>query len=161
MTGVWEQLYIFLLATATGFVGGVVYEPFSMLRQCVARMRNAKWFTIVVDSLFWVCFAGICIFVEYLFEFPDFRLYIWSGYALGGIIYLKTLHRIVAFFEKVCYNKLAESIKKGEKERKNSEKTDGSIKYDARKNEKIDNRNRRIRYDASRDSFVRVNLSMD
>jgi hypothetical protein len=46
----------------------------------------------------------------------------WIGYAVGGIIYLKTLHRMVAFFKKVCYNRLNLLVKKAKNARKNSQK---------------------------------------
>lgn len=43
----------------------------------------------------------------------------WIGYALGGIIYAKTLRKIVAFLENMCYNKIIKVIKKAKKKEKN------------------------------------------
>ena len=74
---------------------------------------------ITLDISFFLSFAVICVLISYLFGFPDFRVYTWIGYALGGILYLKILHRIVAFFENVCYNKVTQWVKKA----KNREKT--------------------------------------
>jgi hypothetical protein len=53
------------------------------------------------------------------------------GFAVGGIIYLKTLHKIIAFFENVCYNKLTQLVKKARKQEKTLKKRRVK-KYDAR-----------------------------
>ncbi len=122
------QLHYFLLAAAVGFVGGIAYEPFSFLRLLAGcRQGKRKGFAVFFDLLFWVVFALIGVLAEYLLRFPDFRGYIWAGYAIGGIIYLKILHRIVAFLENLCYNKITESIKKAKKKDKTLKKRDKTV----------------------------------
>jgi hypothetical protein len=54
----------------------------------------------------------------------------WIGYALGGIIYLKSLHRILAFLQNVCYNRVIKMIKKAKKREKTLKKREKL--YDAR-----------------------------
>lgn len=114
------QLRCFLLAVGVGFAGGIFYETISFLRLLFGcRQGKNKAVAVVLDILFWIVFACFCVFAENLFKFKGFRIYIWSGYALGGIIYFIFLHRIVAFFENVCYNKATKLVKKA----KNREKT--------------------------------------
>lgn len=110
-----DQLRTFLLCVGTGFAGGFLYEVFFLFRllfRCDKKKR--AWLSIVIDVLFWICFSAGCVYASVYFRFPDLRVYRIVGYFLGFIIYLKILHRIVAFFEKVCYNncvKIWKSIK--------------------------------------------------
>lgn len=163
-----NQLAVFSLAVAVGFVGGIVYEPFAFLRLLFGchRGKNAK-IGMGFDVLFWLAFALLSIFSSFALRFPSFRAYIWLGYAVGGIIYLKTLRRIVAFFENLCYNKVAKLVKKAKNQRelhkkeKLKRKEYGKNDYDTRKNEKIDYGDRRSGNDPFRPFARRFDLSMD
>ena len=99
-----NQLAYFGLCVAVGFVGGVVYEIFALVRLCLggAKGKN-KILGGALDIIYCVVFAVLTVFSRFCFRFPDFRVYFWLGYAVGGILYLKTLHKIIAFFEKLCY----------------------------------------------------------
>ena len=114
-----NQFAVFGICVGVGFLGGVLFEAFAFLRLLLSCPRGKnKLLGGVLDVACFLLFAGACVFVAYLFHFPSFRVYMWIGYALGGILYLKTLHQIVAFFESVCYNgitKLAKKAKKREK----------------------------------------------
>lgn len=115
-----NQFAVFGLCVGVGFVGGVFYEGFAFLRFLLGCPRGKnKMLGATLDIVFFLLFACVCVFVAYAFKFPDFRAYTWLGYAIGGILYLKTLHEIVAFFQKVCYNSITKLIKKA----KNREKT--------------------------------------
>ena len=115
-----NQFAVFGICVGVGFLGGLLYEAFSFVRFLLGCPRGKnKWLGGALDITFFLLFACVCVFAAYVFKFPDFRVYTWLGYALGGILYLKTLHEIVAFFEKVCYNSITKLIKKA----KNREKT--------------------------------------
>ena len=114
------QFSVFCLCVVVGFVGGFLYELFVLLRavfRC-GRGKN-KLVEVLLDVAFFVSFAGLCTYAAYRFRFPDLRFYMWIGYAAGWIIYLKTLRRIVAFLENMCYNLSYKIIMKA-KARKNS-----------------------------------------
>jgi hypothetical protein len=117
-----NQIFIFLICVLTGVIGGVFYEVFSFLDGVAGLFcrggKSAKGIEIAGDILFFLCFSVLCVFVAVLFGFPDFRVYMVLGNLFGLILYLKSLHRIVAFFKKVCYN----SVKKIGKKRKNARK---------------------------------------
>ncbi len=116
-----NQLALFCICVLTGFIYGPVYEAFSLLRDGFAFLKRGKRIvTFALDILFFISFAVWCVGVFYLFEFPDFRFYFLLGFLIGAIIYLKSLHRILAFFKKICYNKLVKVVKK----RKNRKKQD-------------------------------------
>ena len=115
-----NQFAVFGLCVGIGFLGGVIYEAFAFLRVLLGCPKGKnKILGGALDIAFFISFAVVCVWASYTFRFPDFRTYTWLGYALGGILYLKTLHEIVAFFEKVCYNSITKLIKKA----KNREKT--------------------------------------
>ena len=114
-----NQFSVFGLCIAVGFVGGVLYEAFAFLGFLLGCPRGKnKILGAVLDVGFFLAFACLCVFAAYLFQFPNFRVYMWLGYALGGILYLKTLHEIVAFFENVCYNNVTKLVKKAKKREK-------------------------------------------
>lgn len=114
-----NQFAVFGLCILIGFIGGILYEPFAFFR-LVFGCKNEKNKIIggILDCAFWVLFAIVSVCLSCAFKFPSFRLYIGIGYLFGGIIYLKSLHRIVAFFENVCYNKIIQGLTK----RKNRKK---------------------------------------
>ena len=114
-----EQFAVFGLSVCVGFVGGVIYEIFAFFRLifgCGANRR--KLLGGALDIGFWICFTWFALFTSYKLKFPDFRVYIWLGYAVGGILYSKSLHKIIAFLEKLCYNKITQWSKRA----KNKEK---------------------------------------
>ena len=117
-----NQFAYFLLSVGIGIVGGILYEIFALLRLLVHGRRCEQPIGIALDMLYGCSFAAVGIWITYLLYFPGFRVYMWIGYLLGGIIYSKTLRRIVAFSEKVCYNELAKLVKKAKKRKKLSKK---------------------------------------
>ena len=106
------QFGVFCLCIAVGFCGGVLYEFFAIFRKvCGCEKGKNKILGSVFDVLFFLSFAIWCVFTSYIGDFPAFRIYQWLGYAVGGILYSKILRRIVAFFEKLCYNELKKVCK--------------------------------------------------
>ena len=114
-----NQFAYFLLSVAIGFVGGLLYELFALVR-LLFRVKNGKRkaLGVGIDIMFCICFAILCIYASFFLHFPDFRGYICIGWLVGGIIYLKILHRIVAFLEKVCYNVLVKMVTKARSKEK-------------------------------------------
>lgn len=114
-----HQFPVFILCTAIGFCGGLLYEVFAFFR-LIFRCEKRKniFLGALFDVAFFIAFALLCIYAAFLLSFPDIRVYMWIGYALGGLIYAKTLRRIVAFLEKVCYNTFARLVKKAKTKKK-------------------------------------------
>ena len=114
-----NQFSVFALCIAVGFCLGIVYEPFGALRVLFGCRRGKnKAVGILIDAAFGVFCAIVCVGAAYAFKFPSFRVYTWFGYAVGGIIYLKSLHKIIAFLENLCYNKVTERVKKAKEKKK-------------------------------------------
>lgn len=116
-----NQFILFFISVAIGFLGGVLYEIFGVIRSLFKCPKGKnKALEIALDIGFFLTFAFLTIVGAYAFCFPSFRVYMFIGYALGGGLYLKTLHIMVAFLKKICYNKITQVVKKVKKARKNS-----------------------------------------
>ena len=119
------QFDVFFTCVGVGVIGGVLYEPFVMLRLLFRCEKGKnKILGFVLDILFFLCFSACAIAIAYRNKFPEIRFYMWIGYGIGGIIYLKTLRRMVAFLEKVCYNKATKLVKKIQSKKKLSKTGD-------------------------------------
>ncbi len=99
-----EQLRIFLLCILIGIVGGVLYDVFFLLRAPL-RMR---WVRILCDFLFCIAFGAVYLLFAVSFRMPPLRFYYILGLTLGLFLYLKSFHKIVAFFSEKLYNGLTE-----------------------------------------------------
>lgn len=114
-----RQFPVFLLCILIGFGGGILYEVFAFFRLLFrCEKRKNKVLSILLDVTFFIVFAFVCVYTAFMLDFPELRVYMWIGYALGGVIYSKTLRRILAFLEKVCYNSLAKIAKKAKTKKK-------------------------------------------
>ncbi|MBQ8685414.1 MAG: spore cortex biosynthesis protein YabQ [Clostridia bacterium] len=118
-----NQFTVFCVCVVAGFLFGIVYEIFAFFRMLFGCPRGKnKGLGLALDIALFGALALYYVAVAYAFRFPDFRAYTWLGLGVGGIIYSKTLHRIVAFLGNKCYNKITEIAKKLRDRRKNSKK---------------------------------------
>lgn len=109
-----NQFTYFCLTVIIGFAWGLIYELFSVFRFVFGCDKN-KTIGVALDVLFCITLALGYTLAAFLLRFPDFRIYMFVGIGLGFTLYLKSLHRIVAFFEKVCYNNVRKLINKVKK----------------------------------------------
>ena len=108
-----NQLTCFLLSVVIGFSGGVLYELFAFIRLTLGCERGKrKGIGVALDILFGGTFAIWACYASFLFRFPSFRVYMSVGWLFGGILYVKTLRRMVAFLERMCYNILVTMVRK-------------------------------------------------
>ncbi len=106
------QVFIFLMCALCGVSSGIVYDVLYIARVFVCGTDKAgytvkdKIFTCLCDLIYFGALSAMFIFVSVCFEFNTIRLYMLIGCALGALIYLKSLHLIIAFFIKKAYNSL-------------------------------------------------------
>ncbi len=96
-----SQLHIFLICTAVGVAAGPVYDLFD----CLRRPFGWKWLRFITDFLFCLAFAGLYLCCAVFLSFPALRGYHIAGCLLGFFLYLKSFHKIVAFFSERVYNR--------------------------------------------------------
>ena len=126
-----NQFSIFCLCIGVGFVGGSIYEIFHLIRAaCRCGQDKNKAFGAILDKLYFLTFSVFCIICAVMLHFPDLRVYMIVGYTVGGTLYLKTLRRILAIFENICYNAIIKAVKRFKKARKKL--SNGGKDYDTR-----------------------------
>lgn len=106
------QIFIFLTCALCGVISGVVYDILYIARAFVCGLDKAKFtlkdkiFTCLCDLIYFIAFSAMFIFTSVCFEFYTIRLYMLIGCALGALIYLKSLHFIIAFLVRRVYNRI-------------------------------------------------------
>ena len=114
-----NQFIVFCFCLAIGFLGGLIYEIFAFFRWIFGCERGKnKIFGGIFDFLFFIIFAIFCEISSFLLHFSGFRVYMWLGFGLGGALYSKTLRRIVAFLENMCYNLIYKLAMKAKSKKK-------------------------------------------
>lgn len=104
------QIYIFIVCLFCGVASGVVYDILYVVRCLLSGTDKSaytlkdKIFLMVCDLLYCLTFAAGFIFVSVMFDFEDLRAYMLIGCVVGAIVYLKSIHIIVAFFMQRVYN---------------------------------------------------------
>ena len=118
-----NQFAYFLFSIGIGVVGGLLYELFAPVRAlCKCDKGKRKTLGFSLDVLYCICVAIVCVLGSAFLQFPDFRMYMCLGWGVGGIIYLKILRRILAFFKKLCYNVLVRMVTKAKSKEKTLKK---------------------------------------
>lgn len=107
-----SQLPVFLIHTLIGFLSAFLGEPLLFLGRYFPKVR------VLTDILFFVLLAVFVGKGSALFGFPNYRTYMSVGNLLGVILYLKSIHLLLAFFEKICYNTLVKGKKAFHKRKK-------------------------------------------
>lgn len=107
-----------LVCAACGATSGVFYDAMFVLRRaaCLVFAKNslpARISTLVCDILYFTFLTAYFLFLSYICNFNGIRAYMFVALAAGIVIYLKSLHVIVAFFVNKVYNKIDEKYKKG------------------------------------------------
>lgn len=102
-----DQFFTFLVCVACGVAGGVIYDFFYLLRV----IFPARWVRISGDVLFCLLFGALYVFVTVMMGLTGLRLYTLLGCVGGLFLYLKSFHKIVAFFLKKVYNGLKQAWK--------------------------------------------------
>ncbi|MBO4989278.1 MAG: hypothetical protein J6D37_02990 [Clostridia bacterium] len=95
-----EGVYFACVSMAAGVIGGALSEPLFLVREAF-RGKGKLLFDLL--SVMVILFPYL--FLATFAHFPDFRYYFWLFSLFGGLIYRKSIHRIVAFLAKRLYNK--------------------------------------------------------
>lgn len=86
------QLYIFLTSIYSGMIAGLVYDLYRVTRY---YLKPNKIATGIEDLLFWIGEALIFFYIFHKSNWGELRGYIFIGFFLGGVIYIKVLSRVL------------------------------------------------------------------
>lgn len=85
MTMVTNQAFIFFVFILTGFLIGILFDIFRVLRR---SFKTSDIITYIEDIIFWIITGLIILYVSFVFNNGQIRGYTLLGLMLGGILYL-------------------------------------------------------------------------
>jgi len=86
------QAWLFLTTVAAGFIIGLVYDIFRILRKA---FRHRQWAVQLEDILFWVAGALLMFYFMLQSNYGEIRFFTIMGAALGMVIYFCSLSLVV------------------------------------------------------------------
>lgn len=89
-----NQAYLFLIFIINGFLIGITFDVFRILRK---SFNTPNIVTYIEDVLFWIISALIVMYSLFIFNNGQFRAYIFIGIFLGITTYM-------LFFSKIIIN---------------------------------------------------------
>ena len=89
---IWYQLFLFVVFFIIGAFFALMYDTLK-----VSEKISPRWSLLVVlkDVVFWLVVTIVMFATCLKFNDGEFRLYMFSGVALGAVLYFKTLSRSV------------------------------------------------------------------
>jgi spore cortex biosynthesis protein YabQ len=100
------QPFIFMFTIYGGMLVGIAYDFYRLVRKAVKRGR---WVTALLDTLFIITLGFIVVFVMYMANQGDLRLYMFAGFALGFALHIAGISPFIQFIIK----KVSQRIRKG------------------------------------------------
>lgn len=86
-----NQAYIFLIFTLNGFLIGIVFDLFRILRK---TFKTIDSITYIEDVLFWLFTGFITLYSIFKFNNGELRGFIFIGITIGALIYMLLFSRI-------------------------------------------------------------------
>ncbi len=102
-----NELLTFLHCALIGVMCGFLYDALYFIRS----LYRKRWLRILCDFLFCMEFAVLYVFFAVILGFEALRFYHLLGCVLGFFLYLKSFHKIVAFFSEKLYNRTVQKNK--------------------------------------------------
>jgi spore cortex biosynthesis protein YabQ len=90
-----DQLHVFFATVYTGFVIGIIYDLFGLLRRL---SRAGRYLTGLLDLIFWTFATMFSFAVLFYVNSGEIRAYGFLGMILGFSVYTSTLSRFVIIF---------------------------------------------------------------
>lgn len=90
-----DQAFLFLIFSINGALIGLFFDFFRILRR---TFKTLNFITYIEDILFWICTGISIIYCMYNFANGDLRLYMFLGLAMGIILYMLALSKLVMGF---------------------------------------------------------------
>lgn len=87
-----NELFVFGISILTGVIAGIIFDFFRAVRRCGMGRGGA---VVLCDIFFWIGEAALVFAAAYNFNSGQIRFYIFIGIAMGIMLYLLTLSRIV------------------------------------------------------------------
>lgn len=100
-----SQAYIFMITFYGGMLVGLAYDFYRFLRKAI---KSGRWLTALIDTLFILTLGFIVVFVMYMANQGELRLYTFVGFVLGFTLYIAGVSPFLIYLAR----KIAAGIKK-------------------------------------------------
>lgn len=97
------QPYIFMITIYGGMLVGLAYDFYRLIRKAA---KSGRWVTAVLDTLFILTLGLIVVFVMYMANQGDLRLYTFIGFALGFALYIAGISPLVQFLVRKAFARI-------------------------------------------------------
>lgn len=103
-----NQAYLFLIFTIDGFLIGLIFDFFRILRK---EFKTSNIVTYIEDILFWILTGLIVLISMILFSNGTIRFYMLIGIIIGFITYILTLSKLLIKMSVFIIDKIKGTIK--------------------------------------------------
>ena len=86
-----NQAYLFLVFLLNGFLIGILFDIFRILRK---TFKTSDFITYLEDIIFWIISGIITLYTIFKFNNGQIRLYIFVGIIFGSILYMLLFSKI-------------------------------------------------------------------
>ena len=87
-----NQAYLFLIFTLDGFIIGLLFDFFRILRK---SFKTSDFITYIQDTLFWILTGLLILYSIFVFNDGQIRLFMFLGIFIGIIIYILLLSKYI------------------------------------------------------------------
>ncbi len=103
-----NQAYIFLIFVINGFLIGILFDIFRILRK---SFKTRDFVTYIEDILFWILTGLLLLYSIFVFGNGEIRLYMFLGVFIGCILYMLLISqyfikinvKIILILKKITY----------------------------------------------------------
>ena len=100
------QLYLFLIFIINGFIIGLLFDFFRILRKAI---KTSDFITYIEDSLFWILTGCIILYSIFVYNNGEIRLFMFVAIIIGILLYITLISKfilkfslnIINFFKKI------------------------------------------------------------
>ena len=87
-----NQAYLFLIFSLNGFIIGVLFDFFRILRK---SFKTSDIATYIEDILFWILTGVTILYTIFVFNNGEIRLYMFLGLMIGVTLYMLILSKYI------------------------------------------------------------------
>ena len=87
-----NQAYLFLIFTLDGFIIGLLFDFFRILRK---SFKTSDLVTYIQDTLFWILTGLLVLYSIFIFNNGQIRLFMFLGIFLGVTLYILTISQYI------------------------------------------------------------------
>ena len=85
-----NQLYLILVFTLSGFLIGILFDIFRILRK---SFKTSDFVTYIEDFLFWILTGLYLLYIILKFSFGNIRIFMFLCLIIGFLIYIFTISK--------------------------------------------------------------------